>query len=62
MWRKDVDHFVHPFTDFAGRLNVLSPPLILTTDQIDWLVDTLRAGIEEDMTGLKREGLRHKKV
>ena len=40
-----------------GRLNVLSPPLVLTTDQIDWLVDTLRAGIEEVMAGLEREGL-----
>ena len=40
-----------------GRLNVLSPPLILTTEQIDWLVDTLRAGIEEVMAGLKLEGL-----
>ena len=40
-----------------GRFNVLSPPLILTTDQIDWLVDTLRAGIEEVMAGLEREGL-----
>ena len=40
-----------------GRLNVLSPPLILTTEQIDWLVDTLRAGIEEVMAGLEREGL-----
>ena len=40
-----------------GRFNVLSPPLILTVDQIDWLVDTLRAGIEEVMAGLEREGL-----
>ena len=40
-----------------GRLNVLSPPLILTTEQIDWLVDTLRAGIEEVMAGLEFEGL-----
>lgn len=40
-----------------GRFNVLSPPLILTTDQIDWLVDTLRAGIEEVMAGLTHEGL-----
>jgi len=40
-----------------GRLNVLSPPLILTTDQIDWLVDTLRAGIEEVMSSLQHERL-----
>ncbi len=40
-----------------GHLNVLSPPLILSTDQIDWLVDTLRAGIEEVMSELNREGL-----
>ncbi len=42
-----------------GHLNVLSPPLILSTDQIDWLVDTLRAGIEEAMSELNREGLWH---
>ena len=40
-----------------GRLNVLSPPLVLTVEQIDWLVETLRAGIEEAMAGLEREGL-----
>ena len=40
-----------------GRLNVLSPPLVLTVEQIDWLVDTLRAGIIEVMAGLEREGL-----
>ena len=40
-----------------GRLNVLSPPLILSVEQIDWLVDTLRAGIEEVMAGLEREGV-----
>ena len=40
-----------------GRLNVLSPPLVLTVEQIDWLVDTLRAGIEEVMIGLEHEGL-----
>ena len=45
-----------------GRLNVLSPPLILTTGQIDWLVDTLRVGIEEVMADLVREGLWREKV
>ncbi len=39
------------------RLNVLSPPLVLTKHQIDWLVDTLRAGIADVITGLRNEGL-----
>ena len=45
-----------------GRFNVLSPPLVLTVEQIDWLVDTLRAGIEEVMAGLEREGLWRERV
>ncbi|MCY4175785.1 MAG: aminotransferase [Acidimicrobiaceae bacterium] len=40
-----------------GHLNVLSPPLILTVEQIDWLVDALRDGIEEVMSQLEHEGL-----
>ena len=30
-----------------GRFTVISPPLVLTTGQIDWLVDTLRDAIAE---------------
>ena len=40
-----------------GHLNVLSPPLILTRDQIDELVETLGASIEATADDLVREGL-----
>lgn len=40
-----------------GHMNVLSPPLILDREQIDWLVQTLRAAIEEVQLDLRREGL-----
>ncbi|MDD9823461.1 MAG: aminotransferase [Gammaproteobacteria bacterium] len=39
-----------------GHLNVLSPPLILTRDNIDTLVATLRESIVEVMDDLTREG------
>jgi len=42
-----------------GHLNVLSPPLILTKDQIDHLVDTLRRAILEVTDDLVRENLWH---
>ena len=38
-------------------LNVLSPPLVLTTDQIDWMVDVLREGIIEVQADLVAEGI-----
>ena len=40
-----------------GHLNVLSPPLILTREQIDTLVSVLRESIVEVMDDLRREGL-----
>ena len=40
-----------------GRLNILSPPLILTSGHIDWLVDTLRDGTLEVAQQLKEEGI-----
>ncbi len=39
-----------------GHLNVLSPPLILSRDQIDSLVSILRESIEETQDDLVREG------
>lgn len=39
-----------------GHLNVLSPPLILTTSEIDHLVEVLRDGIIEVTDELAREG------
>ena len=41
----------------VGHLNVLSPPLTLTRDQIDIVVDVLRKGIEATMDDLVREGI-----
>ncbi|MBC8363862.1 MAG: aminotransferase [Actinobacteria bacterium] len=41
----------------VAHLNVLSPPLILTTDQIDWMVDVIREGIIEVQGDLIAEGL-----
>lgn len=40
-----------------AHLNVLSPPLILTRDNIDTLVSVLRESITEVMDDLSREGL-----
>ncbi len=40
-----------------GHLNVLSPPLIMTRDQIDDLVAILRASIEATIDDLVRERL-----
>ena len=40
-----------------AHLNVLSPPLVLTVEQIDWLVDVLRDGIIEVQADLVAEGL-----
>ncbi len=40
-----------------GHLNVLSPPLILTREQIDTLVSVLRESIVEVMDDLTRQGL-----
>lgn len=40
-----------------AHLNVLSPPLILTREQIDFMVETLRESIVASMNDLTREGL-----
>jgi adenosylmethionine-8-amino-7-oxononanoate aminotransferase len=40
-----------------GHLNVLSPPLILTREQIDTTVDILRSSIEAAAEDMLREGL-----
>jgi adenosylmethionine-8-amino-7-oxononanoate aminotransferase len=40
-----------------AHLNVLSPPLVLTVEQIDWMVDVLRDGIIEVQADLVAEGL-----
>ncbi len=39
-----------------AHLNVMSPPLVLDRDQIDFMVDTLRAGIVETQDSLIRDG------
>jgi len=40
-----------------GHLNVLSPPLIITCEQIDFVVDALKHSITETMRDLQAEGL-----
>jgi adenosylmethionine-8-amino-7-oxononanoate aminotransferase len=42
-----------------GHLNVISPPLILTRDQIDELVDILGESIRATADDLVREGIWH---
>lgn len=39
-----------------AHLNVLSPPLTLTHDQIDFMVDVLREGIVEAQESMKKDG------
>ena len=39
-----------------AHLNVMSPPLILSKEQIDFMVDTLREGIVETQESLKKDG------
>jgi len=40
-----------------AHLNVMSPPLVLSVEQIDWMVDVLRDGIIEVQADLVAEGL-----
>jgi adenosylmethionine-8-amino-7-oxononanoate aminotransferase len=39
-----------------GHLDIMSPPLTLTREQCDTLVDTLHEAIEEVTTELRHEG------
>ncbi len=39
-----------------AHLNILSPPLVLNHEQIDWMVEILRESIVEVMMSLKRDG------
>jgi len=40
----------------VAHLNVMSPPLIMTREQIDFMVDTLREGIIETQESLEKDG------
>jgi adenosylmethionine-8-amino-7-oxononanoate aminotransferase len=40
-----------------AHLNVLSPPLILSREQIDFMVETLRESIVASMDDMVREGV-----
>ena len=42
-----------------GEMVLISPPLILTAEQIDFIAETLRASIEEVAGDLVQEGLWH---
>lgn len=41
-----------------GHLNVMSPPLVITPAQVDFVADTLRASIEEVTDKLVRDGVK----
>lgn len=41
----------------VAHLNILSPPLVLTVEQIDWMVDVIRESIVEVQNDLTSEGL-----
>ena len=41
-----------------GHLNVMSPPLVITEDQVDFVVETLRAAMVEVTDHLVRDGTR----
>jgi adenosylmethionine-8-amino-7-oxononanoate aminotransferase len=38
------------------HLNIMSPPLIMTKEDVDFVVATLRESIKEALTGLEAEG------
>ncbi len=40
----------------VAHLNVMSPPLVMSRDQIDLMVDTLRDSIIETQASLKKDG------
>jgi adenosylmethionine-8-amino-7-oxononanoate aminotransferase len=39
------------------NMSVMSPPLTITREQIDEMVDILRRGIERAMEDVRREGI-----
>jgi putrescine aminotransferase len=49
---EDLGLILRPIAD----LNVMSPPLTMTKDDVDFVVSTVRKAIELTMTDLKREG------
>jgi putrescine aminotransferase len=40
-----------------GHLNVMSPPLVITADDVDFIGDTLETAIRRVADDLAREGL-----
>lgn len=59
----DISKIISNIADKKGllvrpivNLNVMSPPLIITKEQIDFIVTTLRASIEEAMLSLQKSG------
>lgn len=50
---QDMGLIVRPI----GHLNVMSPPLIITRDEVDFVVDTLRKGIQQVTDKLISEGV-----
>lgn len=59
----DISRIISDIADKKGllvrpivNLNVMSPPLIITREQIDFIVDTLRESIEEAIVKLEKDG------
>jgi adenosylmethionine-8-amino-7-oxononanoate aminotransferase len=52
---EDLGLMVRPI----GDLNVMSPPLTMTRDDVDFVVGALRRAIERTMEDLRREGIWH---
>ena len=50
---EELGLIVRPIMD----LNILSPPLTMTRDDVDFIVSTLRNAIELTMADLQREGV-----
>jgi len=50
---EDLGLIVRPIVD----LNVMSPPLTMTRDDVDFVVATLRKSIERTMEDLRAEGI-----
>lgn len=60
----DIGKFVSDYADESGlmlrpdiNLNIMSPPLVVSRDDVDFIVSTLRASIKSAISDLLRKGL-----
>ena len=40
-----------------AHLNIMSPAFVITRSEVDFVVDSLRSGIEATMADLRKEGV-----